>query len=209
MQSSSKPPSDDTHPTKLILRLREATAAAHEEIEHLPVMRRLTSDAVTLEDYHRYLITLASLYGVVEAALYEGLDGAVRERLRLRPKVPALLDDLDEQGITPEADMARAETATHYAPRGASAVVGGLYVLEGATLGGHTIARHLRRRLGDAVGGATFLDFHGSDTAAAWKHFGETLEALKTEGIVEPDSVIAGALAGFDAIYRGLCERGD
>ncbi len=85
---------------------------------------------------------------------------------------------------------------------GASLAVGGLYVLEGATLGGRTIARHLRQVLGDALGSATFLDFHGTQTSDVWKQFAAALNQLAAQGTLQPDVVIAGALKVFEQVHQ-------
>lgn len=192
--------------TILTATLRQATAETHAAVEQLPIMLRLTSSSVTRDDYRRYLQTLAILYARVETPFYNGLDEAVCERLGIRPKLPALLRDLEELGDpAPTASIEPdPRTSNGVAPRNASALVGGLYVLEGATLGGRTIARHLRRVLGAELGTASFLDFHGEQTSAAWKHFSGALDELCADGILLPEAVIAGALVAFQDIYRRL-----
>lgn len=55
---------------------------------------------------------------------------------------------------------------------------GCLYVLEGATLGGQAISRHLRRTLDiDAACGARFFSSYGRETPARWQAFGARLAA--------------------------------
>jgi len=192
--------------TSLTATLRQATAETHAAVEQLPIMLRLTSPSVTRDDYRRYLQTLAILYASVETPFYNGLDDAVRERLGIRPKLPALLRDLEAQGDPAPTAIVEPDPRTPNVvePRSASALVGGLYVLEGATLGGRTIARHLRRVLGDGLGAASFLDFHGEQTSAAWKRFSGALDELCADGTLLPEAVIAGALVAFQDIYRRL-----
>jgi len=186
----------------LALALRAATAEAHAGIEALPLMLRLTSEGVALADYRHYLRAMAEVYAPLEGALYAALDPAVRERLGVTPKLPALLADLREQGIDWRPDTARSASV---AARSLDALVGGLYVLEGATLGGRTIARQLRRRLDPrALGGATFLDFHGERTGAAWRAFCAALDALRLEGRLDQAALIDGALATFADIHQQL-----
>ncbi len=196
----------------LAVALRLATAKAHEAVEQLPIMLRLTSDAVTVDDYRRYLQILAGIYAAVEAALYSGLDADLRQRLGVRPKLPALLRDLEEQGMGAASARVEGQVSPDgpdgFAPRGTSAIIGGLYVLEGATLGGRTIARHLRRCLGAELGAASLLDFHGERTSAVWKRFSGALDELRAEGVLVPEEVIAGALATFDDIHHRLEQAG-
>lgn len=186
----------------LALALREATAEAHAGIEALALMLRLTSEGVTLADYRHYLCAMAEVYAPLEGALYAALDPVVRERLGVTPKLPALLADLREQGIEWRPDAA---CSAALAARSLDALVGGLYVLEGATLGGRTIARQLRRRLDPrALGGATFLDFHGEHTGPAWRAFCTALDALRVEGRLDQAALIEGALATFADIHQQL-----
>lgn len=181
--------------------LREATADVHAAIEALALMRRLTSEVVAVADYQQYLCAMAEVYAPLESALYAGLEPRLRARIGVEPKLPALLADLREQGIewTP-----RPQVSETLAARSLDALVGGLYVLEGATLGGRTIARQLRRRLGAALGEASFLDFHGENTAPAWRAFCAALDGLRREGQLDQEALIAGALATFADIHHQL-----
>ena len=183
--------------------LRRATASAHAEIEQLPLMSRLTSETATLDDYRRYLRAIVTIHAPLEQFIYDGLDETVRDRLGVRPKLPALLADMEEQGLTINMPVLAVGLAP-LLPDDLGARVGGLYVLEGATLGGRTIARHLRRLIGEPLGSTRFLDFHGRQTSAAWKGFTSGLNALAAQQALVSDRVIAGALAVFAHVYKRL-----
>ncbi len=85
-----------------------------------------------------------------------------------------------------------------------STAIGGLYCLEGATLGGRVIARHLRRHLGDPLPAEAFLDFHGDSASAAWKRFGRALDELAATDLLTRKRVIDGACTVFRAVYNRL-----
>ncbi|UHD18320.1 biliverdin-producing heme oxygenase [Thiocapsa bogorovii] len=195
IQDTSRPATSE----RLAVVLRRATAETHEAVERLPLMTRLTSPTVTREDYLKYLHALADVYAALEDGLLDALDEEIRNDLGVRRKLPAILKDLAEQG---QPHVLR--TSAQLAPSGAAAALGGLYVLEGATLGGRVIAKHLRRCLGPVLGSAGFLDFHGKQSAAAWKRFANILDSLPVHGRMDPSEVIAGALATFTAIHRML-----
>ena len=193
---------DATRPAtsaRLAIHLRHATAKTHQAVERLPLMARLTSPSVTREDYLDYLHALAEVYAALEGSLLDVLDEEIRNDLGVRPKLPAILDDLAEQG---QPHIPR--TSTQLAPAGSGAALGGLYVLEGATLGGRVIAKHLRRCLGPALGSAGFLDFHGEHSSAAWKRFASILDSLPAHGRMDPAEVVSGACTTFAVVHRML-----
>jgi heme oxygenase len=184
---------------RLAILLRHATAETHQAVERLPLMAKLTSPSVTREDYLDYLYALADVYDALEGSLLGALDEEIRNDLGVRPKLPAILEDLAEQG---RPHIPR--TSTQLAPAGSGSALGGLYVLEGATLGGRVIAKHLRRCLGQALGSAGFLDFHGEHSSAAWKRFASILDSLPAHGRIDPGEVISGACTTFAVVHRML-----
>ena len=169
-------------------------------------MARLTSSEVTLADYRGYLCAISGVYGTLEPALYGALRAGLPPALQLgpprdlglRPKYPVLLRELHAHDlpVPPAGDGLPVPDL--------SAALGGLYVLEGATLGGRVIARHLRRYLGDVIPEGGLLDFHGEASSAVWKGFGAALDALASDGLIDPDRTVAAALQAFDRVYVSL-----
>ena len=186
----------------LTRRLKEATAARHRAVEALPAMAALTSQRVTRDDYRAYLARIARVYASLEAPLIEALKAGLAVRgasgPELRPKLPALLADCADEGLA----APRCEPME--LPASVSAAAGGLYVLEGATLGGRVIARHLRRHLPGGLPRARFLDFHGDTASAAWKAFSAELDALAADGFVAPQEAVDGACLVFEDVRRIL-----
>lgn len=193
-------------PGNLLTALRLTTAAAHASVERLPPMAVLTSPRVTLADYRGYLQAIARLYGTLEpphfAALRAGLPPALRSGpdadLGLKPKWPVLLAELRFQGL-PVPALGEVPQ-----PEDLSVALGGLYVLEGATLGGRVIARHLRRYLGDVIPAGSLMDFHGDGASAHWKRFGAALDSLTADGLVDPERAVAAALQAFELVRSAL-----
>ena len=210
-----------TAATGLIVALRLATAATHQAVELLPGMVRLTGPDPSPADYRRYLRLMARVYGTLEPSLYAALSapgaagvgaadhlpsGLAAERiaaLGLRPKFPALCADLAAHGLEPPAVASDA-----LSPPDLNTALGGLYVLEGSTLGGRVVARHLRKHLGDPLPGGSFLDFHGDQASAHWKRLGLALERLAADGLIDREAVIAGACVVFQEVYAMLATLG-
>ncbi len=89
-------------------------------------------------------------------------------------------------------------------PRDRAAAFGALYVLEGSTLGGQVIAKHIGRQLGlTAERGCRYYAAHGRETGAMWKAFRLRLAEEATRD--EADAIVISATATFDAMRHWLC----
>ncbi len=196
----------------LIVELRSATADLHAAVERLPVMVALMAPAVTRADYRRYLLLMAKVYGALEPPIYSVLESELAAhpelRPRLRPKLPALLADLVAQGIEPPRPAASLDPAATLELADLGMAVGGLYVLEGASLGARVIAKHLRRRLredaAELLEGGAFLGLQASGAGSAstdWKDLVAQLEHLAASGLIEPMQAIHGARTLFERVH--------
>ncbi len=80
-----------------------------------------------------------------------------------------------------------------------------MYVLEGATLGGQFIARHVERALGLAGGrGYSFFRGYGEDTGRMWRSFREELGDRAPA--LEADEIVASACGTFDRFHNWLVD---
>jgi heme oxygenase len=192
-------------------RLKSETRPHHERAERVV---RLMDPGLTAGDYRRHLEALYGFYGPTEAALAQRLGNAVPAlRAHERWKLPLLERDLIAFGHTP-ASLARLPRAACPPPLpGVPEALGGFYVLEGATLGGQLLLRHLTRHFeGQAVGDFAFLRAYGEAVGPMWKAFGAALVGASTEAASTDfdDRVVQGAkdtFVGFEAWL--LQEAGD
>jgi heme oxygenase len=73
-----------------------------------------------------------------------------------------------------------------------------LYVLEGSTLGGQLISRHINLVIGLAPGhGCDFFSGHGGATGEMWQRFRNSVEAYASARPSEPPAVIESAVRTF------------
>lgn len=154
--------------------LKSGTREQHERAEaHLNLM----DPALDRRRYGEVLRTLRSLYGTLEPRVGEGLGRAGRAALDwpARLKVPLLDRDLRDLNVTPAADLDAGAVEAFL--RDEAHAWGAAYVLEGATLGGQLIRRHLAARLGLEGAGTAFHSGYGPLTGPRWRAFGEALEA--------------------------------
>lgn len=170
--------------------LKQATRAEHEATEStVPLM----APELTRE---QYVATLQRMYRAVAAwddwslqhvparlqPLLEGRQRSVllaTDIVYFGAKVP---EDLGMPAL-PQADVSEAE------------FLGRMYVMEGSSLGGQYIARHVEDVLGLQPGnGDAYFRGYGEQTSAKWKAFQAVLSALSDR---EADAVVSAAKEMF------------
>lgn len=178
--------------------LRRATAPAHARLEQrLDVVTRLQTSA----GYRSLLEAFYGFYAPLEQRLAPRALTIAGLEFAARRKTPLLETDLVRLGSNPAA----LPTAPADPPADdVMAVLGVLYVLEGATLGGKVIGRQARRALGvtPALGGA-FLGAYGDQIGARWRRFGAIVDALAPSGA--PPQMLAAAVWCFASLEEWLC----
>jgi heme oxygenase len=187
------------HSVTILAALKLATADSHARAEAaLPSLERLADAAI----YCAVLRRFQGFYAAWEPAVWssssaERLFGAERSH---RLKLPLLNRDLDALRIAPMVrdDLPRVRLTDR-------AALGAMYVMEGATLGGRVILRHVAATL--AVGpstGAAFFHGYGEETGARWRAFGDRMNAFIADAGGD-DEIIVGAqdcFAAFEQWFR-------
>ena len=147
--------------------LRSATTRQHQVLE-----KRIPFFTADLLVYTRLIAAYYGFYRPLEALLSQtamnipGLDWLIRS------KTPSLEADLYALGLDAAAIDAIPLCAFSLKTRSVAAVLGVLYVLEGATLGGQSLRNGLYSRLGvDEHGGGRFLAVYGTATLLMWRGF--------------------------------------
>jgi heme oxygenase len=177
----------------IMSQLKQATLQQHLEVEaSMPVMQ----PHLHLETYRRLLGQLYTVIGPLEGQLL-ALPIPDPFEVAARQKAVLLRRDLDTLGVLPDTAPLSPRLAN------VSEALGAMYVLEGATLGGQVIARHLQTRLALTAGsGSAYFTGYGSETGQMWRRFG----AAMTCTVLPEDApaVIAGAQATFTAFQTAL-----
>lgn len=183
--------------------LRERTHEVHERLENaLPLLQAEFSRA----DYRDFLARFHALYAAIQPKLdarhdwgHIGLDWKARR---------ALFDPLRAL----ENDMTFLEVLPCDAPHSRTPVLdsleralGAAYVVEGSTLGGQIIGRHLRERWNlDARRGAAFFNGYAAQTGAMWTDFRAALHRAEMLGL-DAETVAHAARDTFEAFEAVLC----
>jgi heme oxygenase (biliverdin-IX-beta and delta-forming) len=174
--------------------LRAATDGVHQRLHTHRGFAAIKAETIDLPRYARLLRRLHGFHRPFEVAtgLAAARSGRIAADLAALASEPALASTpIPQCHDIPVFDDTDAR-------------LGGLYVVEGAALGGRILARHLDRLFGTgAVAGRSFFLGGGSDTGATWRAF------LAQLGEVSPDParrhrVIAAAVATFAAFENWL-----
>lgn len=184
-------------PRDILARLQLETAPEHSAIE---TATGVMDPHLGLLDYRLYLERTLGFYEPVEARLAE-LD--VWRELELDPEPRGKLA-LISRDIAQLGGDASKVPVCDAPPRLATLAeaVGCAYVLEGSTLGGRVISRHVQARLGSDVPRG-FLECYGDHTGKFWQAFRAALSRFSGQRQID-DRVIAGAKETFDAFTRWL-----
>ncbi len=180
-------------------KLRYSTAASHHALEQNACSISLMSNAVTLEHYVVYLNCLLPFVKGFEEQVFPGLEPYITD-LDERRKLHLLCSDLRLSEVTEQVDQSFNEAFfMHHYPDKASRL-GGMYVLEGSTLGGKIITKHLQQSLGEKVAGkTTYLNPYGEQAGSRWKNFLQLLQNAANESDNET-AIITGALSTFSIL---------
>jgi heme oxygenase len=158
----------DGHTDDVLTQLRRESRDEHEAIERV---LEFMDEGLTRDVYRRRLAQFYGFYAPLEERL--GALGAFTEPGTLRT-APRLAADLRALGLASPESLPRCDALPTLTDR--ASVLGCLYVLKGAALGGRVIARHVAKTLGlGPDNGACFFHGAGEETGPRWRTFVATL----------------------------------
>lgn len=183
--------------------LKAATSSRHAALEQ---RWPLLDPNLSIASYHRFVQWLFGFYSSLETELLAALSGCTNcFDYDSRQKTPQLRQDLLVLGDT-ETTIANLPRCRQLpALMNESQLWGCLYVIEGATLGGQIIIKHLHRNLGlSANSGASFFDGYGTQTSARWKAFCAAVPVYGEDSAGDRDAMLSSANQTFDALSEWL-----
>jgi heme oxygenase len=192
-------PASRRAPRDILARLKQETAPEHSAIE---AATGVMNPRLRLSDYRSYLERTLGFYAPVEARLAElgvwealGLDPAARQKVELL-----------DRDITLLGGQKSLVTLCSAPPQLGSLgeAAGAAYVLEGSTLGGRVISRHVQGCLGPHMP-RRFLECYGAKTGENWQTFRGALSRFAKTRELE-NEVIAGAKKTFGSFTRWLTQ---
>ena len=183
--------------------LAQLKADTRELHDHAEAALNLLDPALTRERYVDVLRGLHALYTPLceDIGSWLGRCAELDWPARHAVKADALRADLHDLGIRPGAPRVLSPLPDEAHAWGA------LYVLEGATLGGQLLRRHLASRLNLDGRGLAFFSSYGEQVGPRWKAFGAALDArCSREDAAFQAGVLDGATRTF-ALFGALTER--
>ncbi|MEO5860462.1 MAG: biliverdin-producing heme oxygenase [Pyrinomonadaceae bacterium] len=183
----------------ILQKLKESTRQQHEDVEGaVDVMSKLFS----LEDYKKMIVKFRSFYSAYEPTLpyleleQAGLDYDERRKLPSLDSDAKALGIEDGQAFNDLPDVSSLPKA-----------FGSIYVIEGSTLGGQVISRHLKEHLGlTSENGGAFFASYGSKVGPMWKQFGEAVTAFAANG-ENDEEIVQAAKQTFDSINKCMSTK--
>ncbi len=186
----------------ILARLKARTAHQHQQTEDGV---DLMDDDFSLEDYRKLLVKFYAFYQSYEPEMLEALrEHPIDFDYEERRNAPKLFADLQSLGMT-ETEISAVESFQDLpALDSQEKIFGSLYVIEGSTLGGQYISRHLKEKFGfDESNGIAFFSGYGKETGKMWKAFREAITAF-AETSDDHEAIIKSANATFEKIGKAL-----
>ena len=183
--------------------LRQQTGESHLRLEENKYSKALLNPSVTCADYQDYI---ARLYGVTKACendVFPLIHGALTD-INERYRSGMILEDLKKTGIS--EDEISTIPVYKFNPFDTAEALGIMYVLEGSTLGGKILYKHVHQYLGlDAETGASYFYGYGQKTGILWKNFITAFADYAVQENCEQE-VTSSAISAFTAIGNWLNE---
>ncbi len=191
------------------VKLRQLTFKAHEAMHHQRDFAAILSGRLTMTDYARLINCLSSFHETFEEMLRQSSVHLVPEINFTRREMAHLLE-ADLSALDMNLPRYNPSQLQRHMPdvQSREGVLGSLYVVEGAALGGKIVAEKLRYLFkNDDRAGRQFFRGRPQPDALPWSTFCEVLQLHAVTA--DFDKVKEAALQTFGALFFWLNHDGD
>jgi len=154
--------------------LRTETAQNHKTLESLMFVNEIMNNSLSIDQYKKLLTINYIIHQKLENTLANRLDSTIAEQLGMkdRLKLNALAKDLKYWNIS-SLTLPGLNFELFVPEKNTAEVLGALYVLEGATLGGNVIKRHIlaNPNFKNQEDGLNYYGVYGEELSTKWKIF--------------------------------------
>lgn len=188
---------------QFLANLRQNTAASHQKLEDSELSKAILLPDVTLADYQTYLVKMYGVTKACEDSVFPVIEEVVPD-LDQRYKSLHILEDLAKTGYSEEKLSSIPVFDCPFST--VSEALGFMYVIEGSTLGGRVLFKHIHQTLGlTSENGASYFWGYGPQTGILWKSFIAALTGFAVEKD-ESEKIIESAVQTFANIDNWLNE---
>lgn len=184
-------------------RLKDETTNLHDKIEQTFLFKKILQQEITLSDYQ---LLIQKIYGFITPceAIIDSL--TCKSVIENRKKTPWLEHDLHTLKILTAGDDELLRCLDLPILSEPEHVLGYLYVIEGATLGGQVITKMLKIQLQITVDkGGRFFHGYGDKTKMMWNKFCSHLCSIND--VKQQNMIIHAAINTFDRLYEWMENR--
>jgi heme oxygenase len=199
-------PTEKSPADLFLLELRTATTPMHKALEDNEISKKLMDPGVSLSDYAFYLACMGEVMKMYDEQVLPLISTVITDAEQ-RKKTAGIDEDLtflyaqgmDKQPVTAMHSFSASENLSY--------ALGYAYVIEGSTLGGRVILKHINATLGLENQGTRFFAGYGAETGTYWKNFLAGFTAYILENNTQNEA-IRGAIDGFSHIGQHLAKHG-
>jgi heme oxygenase (biliverdin-IX-beta and delta-forming) len=200
----------------IMQRLRAETRVQHVATEAIPFSSAILAGTLSREAYVGQLAAYLPLHRAIEAAVatthHPAVSAVWTADMRRTPLLVADLAALGGAGASAHAARAEGQSMaawiTGLADRDPVAILGVVYVMEGSSLGGAVLRRHLATSFGLTAAGLTYYSPYGRHPKPHWVAFSDRMNRAITDD-ADADRIVAAAAETFDRIGRVLSALSD
>lgn len=188
----------------ILEKLKQSTHIHHHHVSNSIDILRFH---LTIEEYRTLLQRLWGFYTPLETLISQKGEWPLSTLdYGRRKKVPLLERDLHALGISASSFLPTCTELPELTDF--SQVLGCLYVLEGATLGGQVISRHIKKIFDiDQTTGCAYFCSYGDEMSIMWKTFCGVLTAYASTHTIE-NQILQAACSTFSIFNAWLDESG-
>ena len=180
----------------VLLRLRTETRDLHDDIEQT---LQLMDEELTRESYVHRLEQFYGFYKPVEEKIFDA-GSPMNQCLELTQRRKSALLEVDLISLSQHSAIEISLCEKLPPLKSIADYFGCMYVLEGASLGGMLISRHIQKKLGvTPICGGRFFYGYGDRTGAMWQEFRSAITDYSST-TNDDDAIIASARATFEAL---------
>lgn len=181
--------------------LKQATHQSHRDIEKNPVLKRLFSKNFRLTDYLLILEKMYGYYVPIEKSLENYIHSHQTHGFNYSNKSGLLAQDLMACGLNGNDIDGLALANNTLEIDSLEAFVGCIYVLEGSTMGGQVISKHLIRLFGpDVQKRLAFYQCYGGKVMQQWQQTRNWIEEIGNNNEINANLAADCAITMFDSM---------